>query len=58
MKNLFSYVASFRQRVVARFHRTDQLQTDAAERRERWNQAIAEHQKPLGPQKSPDARNG
>lgn len=54
MKTLLSYVSSFRQRVVARFHRTDQVQTDAAERRERWNQAIAEHQKPLESRKSSD----
>jgi len=47
MKALFSYVSSFRQRAVARFHRNDQLKADADERRERWNQVIAEHQKPL-----------
>jgi hypothetical protein len=47
MKGLFSHVSSFRQRAVALFHRTDQLRSDSAERRERWNQVIAEHQKPL-----------
>ena len=44
-----SRVSLFRQRAVALFHRTDQLKADSAERRERWNQVIAEviaeHQK-------------
>jgi hypothetical protein len=40
-------VSFFRQRAVALFHRNDQLKADSAERRERWNQVIAEHQKPL-----------
>jgi len=47
MNVLFSYVSSFRQRAVALFHRNDQLKANADERRERWNQVIAEHQKPL-----------
>jgi hypothetical protein len=47
MHALFSHVSSFRQRALALFHRTDQLKADSAERRERWNQVIAEHQKPL-----------
>ena len=47
MKGLFSYVSSFRQRALGLFHRTDHLKDDSAERRERWNQVIAEHQKPL-----------
>jgi hypothetical protein len=47
MNALFSYVSSFRQRAVALFHRNDQLKANADERRERWNQVIAEHQKPL-----------
>jgi len=46
MKALLSYV-SFRQRAFALFHRTDQLKANSDERRERWNQVIAEHQKPL-----------
>ena len=49
MKTLFSYVTSFRQRAAALFHRNDQLKSDAAERKGRWNQVIAEHQKPLDP---------
>ena len=44
---LFSYVSSFRQRAVALFHRNDQLKASADERRERWNQVIAEHKNPL-----------
>ena len=42
---LFSRVSFFRQRAVALFHRTDQLKADSVERRERWNQVIAEHKK-------------
>ena len=42
---LFSRVSLFRQRARALFHRTDQLKADSAERRERWNQVIAEHKK-------------
>jgi hypothetical protein len=49
---MFSRVSSIRQRAVALFHRNDQLKADSAERRERWNQVIAEHQKPLDQQKS------
>jgi hypothetical protein len=44
---LFSPVSFFRQRVSALRHRNDRLKADAAERRERWKQVIAEHQKPL-----------
>jgi hypothetical protein len=51
MKSLFPYIASFRQRAVALFRRTDPLKATADERRERWSQVIAEHQKPLKPQK-------
>jgi hypothetical protein len=47
IRALFSQVSRFHQRTLARFHHTDQLKADAAERRERWNQVIAEHQKPL-----------
>jgi hypothetical protein len=43
LQALFSRVSFFRQRAVALFHRTDQLKADSAERRERWNQVIAEH---------------
>ena len=45
MKALSSYVSSFRQRAVALLHRNDQLKADSDERRERWNQVIAEHKK-------------
>jgi hypothetical protein len=44
---LLSRVSLFRQRAVALFHRKDQLRADSAERRERWNQVIAKHRKPL-----------
>ena len=57
MKALFSYVSSLRQRAVALFHRNDQLKADADERRERWNQLIAEHQKPLERQQATAAAN-
>jgi len=46
--------------VVALFHRNDQLNADAAERRRGWNAVIAEHQKPLerpkDPRKTPPAQ--
>ena len=45
LQALFSRASLLRQRAVALFHRTDQLKADSAERRERWNQVIAEHQK-------------
>jgi hypothetical protein len=51
MRSLFPYISSFRQRAAALFHRTDALKTASDERRERWTQVIAEHQKPLGPPK-------
>ena len=50
LKALLSRVSFFRQRASALAHRDDQLKADSAERRERWNEVIAEHQKPLGPQ--------
>jgi hypothetical protein len=51
MKSLLPYLSSFRQRAVAVFQRTDPLKAAADERRERWSEVIAEHQKPLKPQK-------
>jgi hypothetical protein len=51
MKSLFPYISSFRQRALSLFHRTDPLEAISTERRERWSQVIAEHQKPLNPQK-------
>jgi hypothetical protein len=50
IRGLFSQVSRFHQRTLARFRRTDQIKADAAERRERWNQVIAGHQKTLDPQ--------
>jgi hypothetical protein len=51
MKRLFPYISSFRQRAVSVFRRTDPLKATADERRERWSQVMAEHRKPLKPQK-------
>jgi hypothetical protein len=50
LKELLSRVSSLRDRALSLSHRKDQLKTDSAERRERWNQVIAEHQKPLDKQ--------
>jgi hypothetical protein len=47
MNALFSYVSSVRLRALALFHRNDQLKASSDARRARWNQVIAEHQKPL-----------
>lgn len=49
MRGLFSSVSFLRQRAAALFHRADQLKADSAERQARWNEVIAEHQKPLAP---------
>ena len=51
MKSLFPYISSFRQSAIALFHRTDALMASSDERRQRWGEVIAEHQKPLQPQK-------
>jgi hypothetical protein len=51
MKSLFPYISSFRQRATALFRRTDALKAAFDERRERWTQVVAEHQKPLERQK-------
>jgi hypothetical protein len=51
MKSLLPYISSFRQRAVALFHRTDALKATSDERRQRWGEVIAEHQKPLNLQK-------
>jgi hypothetical protein len=47
LQAMLSRVSCFRQRAFGLFRRTDQLNADSAERRERWNQVIAEHKKPL-----------
>jgi hypothetical protein len=49
IRSLLSHVSLFRQRAFALLHRSDPLQAEAAERRERWNQVIAEHQRGLKP---------
>jgi hypothetical protein len=46
MKALLSCVSTIRQRALALLHRRDQVKVDAAQRRERWSEVIAEHQKP------------
>ena len=51
MRALLSYVSMLRQRTLALFHRAAPVSSDALDRRERWNQAIAEHKKPLGSRK-------
>jgi len=51
MKSLYSYLSSIRQTAAALFHRADHLEADSAERQRRWNEVIAEHQKPLEPPK-------
>ena len=45
LQALLSRVSCFRQRAFGLFRRGDRLKADSAERRERWNQVIAEHQK-------------
>jgi hypothetical protein len=49
IRTLFSRVSFFRQRAQALFHRSDALEAESAERRERWNQVIANHQRGLKP---------
>ena len=49
MKSLSSYVSVVQQKAAALFHRTDQLKSDSAERRQAWNRVIADHLKPLDP---------
>jgi hypothetical protein len=43
-------VSALRQRVRAIFHRSDKLKAESAERRERWNQVITEHQRATKPE--------
>ena len=50
LKELLSRVSFLRHRALTLTHRKDQLKADSAERRDRWNQVIAEHQKPLDKQ--------
>jgi len=57
LKALLARVPFFRQRALTLSSRNDQLKADSAERRERWNEVIAEHQKPLGPQPAASARS-
>ena len=47
MKGLFSSLGSFGERALALFHRTNQLKVESDDRKQRWNQVIAEYKKPL-----------
>jgi len=58
MHAFFSRVSFLRQRVSTLLHRKDQLKADAAERRERWNRVIAEHQKPMDQQPDSSSSTG
>jgi hypothetical protein len=49
MHALLSPVSFLRNRVSTLLHRNDRLKADAAARRLRWNEVIAEHKKPLDP---------
>jgi hypothetical protein len=51
MKALVSCVSAIRQRALAFLHRNDQRKVDSADRRDRWNEVIAEHQKAVDPHK-------
>ena len=46
MRVLFSSLSSLRRKVLMRLPRAKEPTADSAERRERWNQVIAQHQKP------------
>jgi hypothetical protein len=52
LKALLSRVSFLRQRAVMLAQRNDQLKADSDDRRTRWNQVIADHQKPLEKQPS------
>ncbi len=58
LKALLARVPFLRHRALTLPHRNDQLKADSAERRERWNQVIAEHQKPLEQQKGTSSSSG
>ena len=58
LRALFSRVSFLRRRAQTLSPRNDQLKSDSDQRRERWNQVIAEHQKPLGPHKDPSKATG
>ena len=57
MQTLFSRVSVLRQRAVALFHRSSVLEEGSAERRAKWNAAIAEHKRAQQPKAAspPDA---
>ena len=56
MKSLLSYASSFRQRALALFNHTDAVKdAAAAERRDRWNETIAGHRRPLEAEKKSES---
>ena len=54
MSGLACFVSTLQQKVLALFHRTAPTSSDASDRRERWNQTIAEYRKPLETRKAPE----
>jgi hypothetical protein len=58
LRALFSRVSFLHRRVLTPSPRKDQLKSDSELRRERWNQVIAEHQKPLAPHTDPSKATG
>jgi hypothetical protein len=52
LKALLSRVSFLRQRAVMLAHRNEQMKAESDERRARWNQVIADQQKPLEKQTS------
>jgi len=52
LKALLFRVPFLRQRAVMLAQRNEQLKAESEERRARWNQVIADHQKPLEKQTS------
>jgi len=51
LKGLFSRISFLRRRARTLSHRNNRLKSDSDERRERWNQVIAEHQDPIASHK-------
>ena len=54
MTALACFVSTLQQKVLTLFHRAAPTSSDATDRRERWNQTIAEYRKPLEARKEPE----
>jgi hypothetical protein len=54
MRALACFVSTLQQKVLGLFHRAVPASSDASDRRERWNQTIAEYRKPLETRKEPE----